>query len=83
MGVRVSFNPEAFSDLPREECVERILPVSKRIDCSSHRLPFRARPITMTSISGAFPAKLLLAGANLDVLAAPRRSSVSQLRRGP
>ena len=39
MGVRVRFDPEAFSDLPREDCVERILPVSKRIRCSSHGLP--------------------------------------------
>jgi hypothetical protein len=43
MSVRVSLNPEALSNLPLEKRVERILPVSKRIDCSSHRLPFRGQ----------------------------------------
>src|SRR5439155_4270967 len=34
--VGVSFNPEALPDLRREERIQCVLPLSERIDCSSH-----------------------------------------------
>ena len=58
MGVRVSFNPEAFPDLPLEKCVEGILPVSKRIDCSSHRLPFRGQTYNHDIDLGRVPGEV-------------------------
>ena len=42
MRVRVSFDTEALTDLRFEECIECILPLSERIDFSSHRASFQA-----------------------------------------
>jgi hypothetical protein len=84
MGVRVSLNPEAFSGLLLEKCVERILSVSKRIDRSSHRLPFRGQTYNPDIDLGRVPAKLKLLACRSDprLLVAPRRSCVNPLRRG-
>ena len=73
MSVRVSLNPEAFSDLLLEKCVERILPVSKRIDCSSHRLPFRGQTYNHDIDLEGVPAKLNLLACRSDprLLVAP------------
>jgi hypothetical protein len=59
--------------------------VSKRVDCSSHRLPFRGQTYNHDIDFGGVPAKLklLLAGAIFGLLAAPRQSCVNPLRRGP
>jgi len=39
----VSFDSEALSDLRLEKCIECVLPLSERIDFSSHRASLSGR----------------------------------------
>ena len=85
MGVRVSLDPEAFSDLPLEKRVERILPVSERIDCSSHRLPFRGQTYNHDIDLGRIPGEAQTPACRSDPR--PARGTAAIVRqsaqRGP